>query len=100
MLTSSVRRPALESSQSSEFDKTFEDAVSQEIVKSQKKPFTVSIMGQTGVGKTSLLRVLFNKALFNRKLDRSILIDDVNPATRRPETYTITGENGQILVIH
>jgi len=94
------RRSITEPSPSPEFDKTFEQALAQEIDRSKQRPFTVSIMGQTGVGKTSLLKALFNKALFNQQMDRNILVDDVRPATRQPGTYTIVGENGQILKIN
>src|ERR1700694_1092611 len=60
------------SEQLPEFDRTFKDALAQEILKSQQRPFTVSIMGQTGVGKTSLLKALFNKAIFNESNENVI----------------------------
>ncbi len=48
-------------------------------------------MGQTGVGKSSLLNVL---------LDKNIPVDHVRPTTRKAETHRINGDNGGILIIH
>lgn len=73
--------------------------VAQEIDKVHKKPFIISIMGQTGIGKTSLLIALFNKANIDKKID-SNQVNHVRPATRKPETYSIKGENGHILEVH
>jgi uncharacterized protein len=86
----------MESTPFPEFDEAFTKELAQDINQSQKRPFTVSIMGQTGVGKTSLLKALFNKVLF----DKNILVDHVRPATKNPETYKVTGENGQVLIIN
>ena len=83
-----------------ELNKNVEREILQEIVKFQEKPFTVSIMGQTGVGKTSLLKALFNKAVTNGKFDGHFVVDHVRPATKEPQTYTIKGDNGQILKIN
>jgi len=83
-----------------EFSPEFERELTQEIEEVQKRPLTFSIMGQTGVGKTSLLKALFNKALFTRNGGRNMVVDDVGPATREPETYTIEGDQGQILTIN
>ncbi len=82
------------------FGPEFEKEITQEIDEVQKRLLTVSIVGQTGVGKTSLLKALFNKALFTKNGGRSIVIDDVRPATRNPETYTIEGDRGQLLTIN
>lgn len=87
-----------------EFDNTIKDAVKdayeQKKRESEQRPFTVSIMGQTGVGKTSLLRALFNRAIFDESINGRMKVDHVNPATTRPETYTIHGSNGQILIVN
>lgn len=72
------------------------EAIKEEIAQFRERPLIVSIMGQTGVGKTSLLKALFNKVLFNQ----SIVVDDVHPATRKPETYKIRGKNGQLLIVN
>jgi predicted GTPase len=83
-----------------EFNEDIGREILQEIARSQERPFTVSIMGQTGVGKTSLLKALFNKAAFNGNVDGHFAVDHVRPSTKEPQTYTITGENGQILKIN
>jgi predicted GTPase len=83
-----------------EFNENIGREILQEMAKSQERPFTVSVMGQTGVGKTSLLKALFNKAAFNGNVDGHFVVGHVRPATKEPQTYKITGENGQILKIN
>jgi len=81
-----------------EFNETAVEKISAEkIAMSQARPFTVSIMGQTGVGKTSLLKALFNKVLYK---NGDLLVGHVRPTTRNPVTHTIKGENGLTLVIN
>ena len=84
-----------DASQYPEFDKTFREELRQEIAKSEQRPFVVSIMGQTGVGKTSLLKALFNKVILD-----SWIVGHVYPTTTKPESRTIQGENGQTLIIN
>lgn len=48
-------------------------AVEKTLREQRNKPFTVSVMGQTGVGKSSLINALFNTDL---------IVDPVRPATR------------------
>jgi GTP-binding protein EngB required for normal cell division len=57
----------------------------------RSKPFVISIMGQTGVGKSSLLN-----ALFNANLDTSAS----RPTTHRVEPVTVSGEGGGELVFN
>ncbi|MEU8378902.1 GTPase [Streptosporangium sp. NPDC048865] len=52
------------------------------------KPLSVAIMGQTGVGKTSLLNCLFGTDL---------AVGHVRPVTRRPEPVSIPGASGHML---
>ena len=83
-----------------EFNEDVEREILEEIARFQERPFTVSIMGQTGAGKTSLLKALFNKAALNGNVDGHFVVDHVRPATKEPQTYTIKGDNGQMLKIN
>ncbi|MER6831836.1 GTPase [Streptosporangium sp. NPDC000563] len=52
------------------------------------KPLSVAIMGQTGVGKTSLLNSLFGTDL---------AVGHVRPVTRRPEPVSVAGTSRHML---
>ncbi|MDB9314170.1 50S ribosome-binding GTPase [Spirulina sp. CS-785/01] len=65
-----------------------EKTVHEEIKKEDKKPFVVSIMGQTGVGKSSLVNALFNT---------KFKTDPVQPCTKKIESYTTQDESGHEL---
>ena len=58
------------------------------IITESSKPLTVAIMGQTGVGKSSLLNSLFGTTL---------LVGDVRPTTKNPEPVSILGSRGHPL---
>jgi uncharacterized protein len=60
-----------------------------QILIESSKPLTVAIMGQTGVGKSSLLNALFGTTLN---------VGDIRPCTRIPEPVTVTGTTGHQLV--
>lgn len=60
------------------------DAVKKRFIEEKEKPLTVSVMGQTGVGKTSLLN-----ALFGTKLKT----DDVRPCTKEIEKVIFKGKD-------
>lgn len=60
------------------------DAVKQKFIEEKEKPLTVSVMGQTGVGKSSLLN-----ALFGAKLKT----DDVRPCTKEIEKVVFRGKD-------
>lgn len=51
------------------------------------KPLSVAVMGQTGVGKSSLLNALFGT---------SLIMGDVKPTTKVPESVAVQGSTGSI----
>lgn len=61
------------------------DLVTQKIKEETEKPFVISIMGQTGVGKSSLIN-----ALFGTKLKT----DPVRPCTKEIERIVVQGNDG------
>jgi predicted GTPase len=54
------------------------------------KPLTIAIMGQTGVGKSSLLNTMFGSRL---------RVGDVRPTTKVPEPVTVPGSTGHHLTV-
>ena len=58
------------------FEKTIKQMIQREIEKEQSKPLVVSVMGQSGVGKSSLLNTLFGTQLAT---------DAVRPCTNEPQ---------------
>ncbi len=65
--------------------------VSNAIKAEADKPLKVSIMGQTGVGKSSLLN-----ALFNTKLKT----DPIRPCTKEIEQLSVKGNSGHELLFY
>lgn len=61
----------------------------EQILREVNKPLTVAIMGQTGVGKSSLLNALFNTDL---------RVGDIRPTTKVPEPIVVPGDSGPSLV--
>ncbi len=57
-------------------------------------------MGQTGVGKTSLLKELFGPALGKQFNGNGNTINHVHPGTKIPELYTIENNKGAKLIIN
>jgi GTP-binding protein EngB required for normal cell division len=55
----------------------------------QKKPLKVSVMGQTGVGKSSLINALFNT---------NVPTDDIRPGTKKSREYLIKDAFGHELL--
>jgi len=62
--------------------------LSSAIQEESSKPLTVAIMGQTGVGKSSLLNALFGTRL---------VVGDVRPTTKIPEAVPVHGSSGHPL---
>lgn len=57
----------------------------------KSKPFIVSVMGQTGVGKSSL-----TNAIFNTQFE----IDAVKPCTKKIQSIEITNKNGDKMIFN
>ncbi len=75
------------------------EAVIEELIEQRKKPLVVSIMGQTGVGKSTLIYSLFNLDYKNESL-RPNIQNSVHPVTKQVETYHVSGLQGFPLIIH
>ena len=67
------------------------DKVKEVLTKAEKKPFVVSIMGQTGVGKSTLLNTLFNVDLPS---------DPIYPTTREANPISFEGRAGHKLIFY
>jgi predicted GTPase len=65
-----------------------EKKIQSEISKESSKPFTVSVMGQTGVGKSSLVNALFGT---------NLKVDPVQPCTKEIEKKTFKNKSGHEL---
>ncbi|NOX45659.1 MAG: hypothetical protein GXO89_01615, partial [Chlorobi bacterium] len=75
-----------------EFDiNTLKQKVEEAIKEYKNKPFVVSVMGQTGVGKSSL-----TNAIFNTKFDT----DPVKPCTKSIQSVEILNKNGDRMIFN
>jgi uncharacterized protein len=64
------------------------DEVTRRMAEASQEPFIVAVMGQTGVGKSSLINALFNTTLKT---------DPARPCTKRIERVPVDGGSGRIL---
>src|SRR5438094_7128332 len=69
-------------------DMLIRDEVRKRLEEEKKIPLKVSIMGQTGVGKSSLLNALFNTQLKT---------DPIRPCTKEIERIVLKGQEGHEL---
>jgi len=72
-------------------EKQIKEELKKQIEIENNKPFIISIMGQTGVGKSSLLNALFNT---------NLKTDAIKPCTKIIEDITITGELGKKMIFY
>lgn len=77
----------------------YTENVVRELKAQREKPLVISIMGQTGVGKSTLIRTLFNINAKNTS-DRPSVSNAVRPNTKKVHTYTLTGAKGLPIVVH
>ena len=75
-------------SELTQLSKDQRENISQAIHAELDKPLTVAIMGQTGVGKSSLINTLFGT-----KLE----VGDIKPTTKIPEAIKVHGSSGHPL---
>jgi len=64
------------------------ERIQREVRAESTKPLSVVVMGQTGVGKSSLLNSLFNT---------NLAVGDFKPTTTEPEPVTVQGSTGHPL---
>lgn len=65
--------------------------VTKRLEKEKNAPFVISIMGQTGVGKSSLINALFNT---------NLKTDPIRPTTKEVEAVAIKGAAGSTLIFN
>jgi predicted GTPase len=65
------------------------EEVERRIQETANRPFVVSIMGQTGVGKSSLLNALFNT---------NLKTGAIRPTTLQPEKVSVKGKKGHEMI--
>jgi tRNA U34 5-carboxymethylaminomethyl modifying GTPase MnmE/TrmE len=71
--------------------KELAEKVKKTIEGERSKPFTVSVMGQTGVGKSSLINALFGT---------NLMTDPAKPCTKKIEQIIIKGSNNAELLFY
>jgi predicted GTPase len=74
---------------SQEEDDVIRRMIAEELITQRNRPFIVSIMGQTGVGKTSLINALFNTTL---------KVDAVRPTTKEIERVTVKNAKAHTMI--
>src|SRR6266699_1423343 len=76
---------------SQETDGVIKAMIEAELMEQRNKPFIVSVMGQTGVGKTSLINALFKTQL---------QVDAVRPTTKEMQRVEIKNAKGHTIIFY
>ncbi len=78
---------------------TLSRGIREELIAQREKPLTVAIMGQTGVGKSTLICALFN-IKSDREVTHSMVRNAVRPVTKEVLTYNLSGAKGLPIKVH
>jgi uncharacterized protein len=86
-----VKEAVTKQQHSQETDGVIKAMIEAELMAQRNKPFIVSVMGQTGVGKTSLINALFKTHL---------QVDAVRPTTKEMQRVEIKNAKGHTIIFY